>query len=102
MSFRKTSIVSLIIVFAFSLILIFSIDNIDKVYNKNQLINIENSIKKAVIQCYSLEGSYPPNIEYLKENYGIIISKDKYIYHYEIFASNIMPIIKVIPKMSKE
>jgi len=101
MNYKKSSIFSLIIIFIFSLILIFSVDSIDNNYNKAQVINIEKSIKKAAIQCYALEGSYPPNIEYMKENYGIIINDKKYIYHYEIFASNIMPIIHVIPKMEK-
>ncbi len=99
MNFRKTSIISLLIIFAFSLIVIFAVDSIDDKYDENQLITIENSIKKAVIQCYALEGSYPPNIEYLQSNYGILVNKDKYIYHYEIFASNIMPIVIVFQKI---
>jgi hypothetical protein len=59
---------------------------------------IENSIKKAAVQCYALEGGYPPGIEYLQKHYGLLVDESKYFYHYEAFASNIIPIIKVFRK----
>ena len=57
----------------------------------------ENSIKRAVITCYAQEGSYPQSIDYLKENYRLHIS-DEYIVTYSIFASNIMPDIRIMRK----
>ncbi|MGI6627013.1 MAG: hypothetical protein ACOX4K_01470 [Bacillota bacterium] len=59
---------------------------------------IRLSIEKAAVQCYALEGSYPPNLEYLEENYGIQTYRDKYRYDYFAFASNIRPVIIVIEK----
>jgi len=55
----------------------------------------EESIRRAVINCYASEGMYPPTFEYLKEHYGIAIDEHKYVVHYQIFASNIMPDIAV-------
>lgn len=52
---------------------------------------IEDTVEKYVIQCYASEGAYPPDLDYLAENYGLILNTDKYIYEYDIFASNIMP-----------
>ena len=52
---------------------------------------------RACIQCYAIEGRYPPSVEYLEENYGIQIDHDKYNVFYDGFASNIMPEITVIP-----
>lgn len=60
-----------------------------------QKVELEKTINKTITLCYSIEGSYPPNIEYLQDNYGLVVDKDKYIVHYEIFASNIAPEIKV-------
>ena len=63
--------------------------------------NIESmkaSIENAALQCYALEGHYPPDINYLKENYSIIINEEEYIYHYDIQASNIMPTVVVFKK----
>lgn len=55
----------------------------------------EESIQRAVINCYAIEGNYPPDYEYLKQHYGLSVDEGKYIVHYEIFASNIMPNITV-------
>ena len=65
-----------------------------------QTEKIEALIDKALIQCYALEGSYPPASLFDEKmtKYGVIIDNDKYIYHYEIFGSNIKPFIRVIPK----
>lgn len=58
----------------------------------------EESIRRAVVSCYALEGSYPETYGYLRDNYGLQIDEDKFIVHYEIFASNIMPDISVIER----
>jgi hypothetical protein len=56
----------------------------------------EESIRRSAINCYAIEGSYPPDFDYLKEHYGISVDERKYNVYYEIFASNIMPVITVI------
>ena len=58
----------------------------------------EESIRRAVVSCYALEGSYPETYGYLRDNYGLQIDEDRIIVHYEIFASNIMPDITVIER----
>lgn len=60
----------------------------------------ENNIRRAVVTCYCEEGSYPPDIQYLKDNYGLRIS-DEYAVFYDVFASNIMPDITVLKKDSQ-
>jgi len=55
----------------------------------------EESIRRAVINCYASEGIYPPDFEYLKDHYGIRIDESKYLVHYMIFADNIMPDVTV-------
>ena len=57
---------------------------------------LEESIRRAIVVNYAIEGSYPESIEYLEENYGIHIDKSKYLVHYRVFASNIMPDMSVI------
>ncbi len=59
---------------------------------------LKRSIEKAAVQCYALEGNYPPNLGYLEQNYGIQLDKTKYHIDYFVFASNIRPIINVIEK----
>lgn len=52
---------------------------------------LKDALSRSVVQCYAIEGFYPPNIEYLESNYGLVVDHNKYIISYNIFASNIMP-----------
>ena len=69
-----------------------------KVSIEQEEIELVNQINRAVALCYATEGAYPSNLDYLKINYGLNIDDENYIVHYEIFASNIPPEIKVFSK----
>lgn len=58
---------------------------------------LTEAVDRAVVQCYAVEGMYPPNVEYLEDHYGLLVDHDRYIVHYEAFASNLFPTIAVIP-----
>lgn len=58
---------------------------------------LRKGIQRASVQCYAIEGRYPPSVAYLEENYGIQIDESRYHVFYSGFASNIMPEITVIP-----
>jgi hypothetical protein len=58
----------------------------------------EESILRGAVRCYAQEGVYPPDYEYLKENYGIRVDEEKYTVFYTVFASNMMPDVTVIEK----
>jgi len=58
---------------------------------------LEDSLRRAVVMCYAIEGRYPESVEYIEENFGIHIDKTRYAVHYRIFASNILPEITVVP-----
>ena len=55
-----------------------------------------DSIRRAVITCYAIEGSYPESFEYIKENYGVYVNEEKFFVHYNAFASNVMPEFRVM------
>ncbi len=58
---------------------------------------LELALRRAAVACYAAEGVYPPTLEYITEHFGVQI-QDKYVVHYEIFASNLMPEITVLEK----
>lgn len=62
------------------------------------LKQLDSSIRKAVMTCYAVEGVYPPDITYLKDNYGIQIDEDRFTVFYEVFGDNIMPDITVMER----
>jgi len=57
---------------------------------------LEDSLRRAVVINYAIEGRYPESIDYIVQRYNISIDDSKYIVHYSIFASNLMPDITVI------
>ncbi|MDL2300325.1 hypothetical protein LJC01_01625 [Clostridiaceae bacterium OttesenSCG-928-D20] len=58
----------------------------------------KDSIHRAAVSCYAVEGAYPESYEYLKENYGLAINEERYIVHYLVYGSNMMPEIDVLLK----
>ena len=63
-----------------------------------QLRMAEDTLRRAVVSCYALEGRYPPNVQYLRQFYGLQLDEEKYIVQYEVFAENIMPEITVLER----
>lgn len=86
---------SIIVLLAVIIWSVEGVDNAVNINNEQQKVELEASINKAISLCYSIEGSYPPSIEYLIDNYGLSLDKTKYVVHYEIFASNIAPEVEV-------
>ena len=62
---------------------------------------LRSAIARASVQCYAIEGRYPPSVQYLEENYGIRIDRERFHVFYEGFASNIMPDITVISNLEE-
>ena len=54
------------------------------------------AIERAAVLCYASEGFYPPGLNYIVENYGVQIDRTRYSVRYEVFASNIMPTVRVV------
>jgi hypothetical protein len=76
----------------------FSIDGFGANVGSKNTKALEEAIRKAAVQCYAIEGSYPPDLDYLASHYGIVLNDEVYFYHYQVSGSNIMPDIAVIKK----
>ena len=51
--------------------------------------SLETALERSISQCYAVEGSYPPSLEYLKQHYGLFID-------YEYYGSNLLPEVTVL------
>lgn len=63
-----------------------------------QAEKVHELIERALIQSFALEGRYPPESEFeqkMKE-YGVNLDRDRFIFHYHAFSSNILPEFRVI------
>ena len=89
-------LVCLAVMAALALLVVINVKEYGSSYNERRLDEIRSTVLSCVSQCYALEGAYPPDLQYLEDNYGLIMDKSRYIYHYEMFASNIFPDVKVL------
>ncbi len=55
----------------------------------------EDSIRRAAVSCYSIEGVYPQKIDYLESHYGLRVDREKFSIEYEVIGDNILPTIIV-------
>lgn len=90
--------ISIFIFAALLFMLVFFLLDIEKAEKKEAAWVLESSLKKAAVNCYAIEGFYPPTIKYIEDNYNVYINKNSFTVHYETFASNIMPNIIVFEK----
>ena len=61
---------------------------------------IRETVRRGALQCYVVEGVFPPDLDYLRENYGLQINTEEYYVVYDCFASNLPPSIRVIRRNS--
>ena len=75
---------------------------VDRVSNRDVAEESAEALKAAVersaLQCYVVEGIYPPDLEYLEEHYGLQVNHSAFYISYDVFASNIPPDVRVTPK----
>jgi hypothetical protein len=86
----------LAVIAAVTLLTFISIADYSGRYEDSRLGEVRDTVLGCVAQCYALEGAYPPDLAYLEDNYGLMLDRSRYIYHYELFASNIFPDVKVL------
>ncbi|EHL16379.1 hypothetical protein HMPREF9630_00307 [Peptoanaerobacter stomatis] len=100
--YKKIGLLLAIIVIGYISMYISSIDKFWENGQEDTNTAIEDAIRKSALECYALEGSFPPSVDYLKKNYGLIVNEDAYFYHYQVTASNMIPDIKVVKRWSNE
>ena len=59
---------------------------------------VYDAVKNAALTCYAAEGSYPENLQYLRDHYKLAYNQEKFVVEYDAFASNRMPTINVLER----
>lgn len=90
---------SLLIYIGILLILIvfflLSLKRLEDTNFEKSCVVLSEAVRKSVVHCYAIEGQYPENIEYLESNYGLNYNKKRFMVHYQVIGSNLMPDIFV-------
>ncbi len=94
----KYNVLSVLLIFIFVIFFYYGVGNVQKTNENESFEILSDAIKRSTVQCYAIEGVYPPNIEYLEKNYGLVVDHNSYVISYNVFASNIMPEITIYLK----
>ncbi len=95
---KSKSKISLMITIILFIVLIFQIQNIALLTKKQQQINLEKALSRDIIECYALEGYYPPDLNYIEEHYGLSYNKSEFFIDYQIEGENIKPTFTIIER----
>jgi len=95
--FLRSAVLPVIFTAAIVMIVTFSLNTAHESSRAEGVRILEDSLHRAVVMNYAIEGRYPESIEYIEEHFGIFIDRTRFVVHYSIFASNIFPEITVIP-----
>jgi hypothetical protein len=56
---------------------------------------LDRAIRRAAVQCFAIEGFYPIELDYLVENYGLVIDETRFVIYYRAEMPNFMPDVQV-------
>lgn len=90
--------ISMFFVLGFLIFFIVGVNTVDDTTSSEQAKSLETAVRRSVAQCYAVEGTYPPSLEYLEEHYGLLYDTDSFYIDYTAIGSNIMPDITILPK----
>lgn len=93
---RKMFVLIPIVVFLIILFLFLQgIQSVSDTTLAKQQENLELSIARSITQCYAVEGSYPPFLEYLSTHYGLVYDAEHFQIDYSYSGNNVLPTVKV-------
>lgn len=85
----------------FGAIIVFFIVAITK-FSGNRAANqreiLTDALNRDIVHCYSIEGMYPPSLEYIESHYGLSYDHERFIIDYESIGSNLMPNVTIIER----
>jgi hypothetical protein len=86
----------------FFIFFIAGVSSVDSTTSEEQVKSLETAVRRSVAQCYAVEGTYPPDLDYLKEHYGLIYDSESYYIDYTAIGSNMMPDVTILPRSKDE
>lgn len=75
-----------------------AVSHLDEGNRREGQLRLEETLKRAAVACYSLEGAYPDSAEALAAASGLSWNTDLYDVKYEYCGSNLMPDITVLTR----
>lgn len=98
---KRPFLIALFPVAAFAIMLILFLGGIQSVSAttlSKQKESLETALSRSIAQCYAVEGTYPPTLDYLIEHYGLTYDSATFLVDYEYYGSNLLPDVTVLRK----
>lgn len=73
-----------------------AVNGLDRDSREESKRQLEEALRRGCVACYAAEGIYPPDLDYLKDHYGVQVDEERYTVFYSVFADNLMPDITVL------
>ena len=73
-----------------------ALNSLDSGRDEEDKRQLERAIRRGCLACYAAEGVYPPDLDYLRDHYGLQIDEERYTVKYSVFAENLMPDFTVL------
>lgn len=67
----------------------------DTTFNKQEE-SLQKAVNHIVVQCYAVEGTYPPDLEYLENHYGLTYNHELFFIDYQAYGTNMYPDITIL------
>ena len=91
----KRDIIKIIIIVAVLALAVVLVNYMDTRHHNTETDIVRDAVKNAALTCYAVEGAFPEDVEYLRENYSLAYDENSYFVTYEAFAPNVLPSIYI-------
>jgi hypothetical protein len=88
----------LLVAAVFVAVLFAGVSGVSKSADERGIAAIRQSVMRAAVNCYAIEGAYPENLDYLKKHYGLRYDERRYLVTYDAFSQNLLPDVFVIAR----
>ena len=87
-----------LVIVAALLVFATAVDSLDSGRDEESLRQLEEALHRGCVACYATEGIFPPDVDYLRDRYGVQVDEEKYMVAYQVFAKNLMPSITIVER----
>ncbi len=98
---RTYRIITVVIFVAVMVMFFLAVDASGRSSIAKQQQSLESALNRDIVQCYAIEGRYPPSLEYLEQHYGLTYDKTTFFVDYLPIAGNLYPDVTVIQISNK-
>ncbi len=98
---NRKDIIKILAIIVVLVLAVLLVNRIDTAHETAETEIVRDAVKNAAITCYAVEGAYPDDVSYLRDNYRLAYDEERYLVNYEAFASNMIPDIYVTEKSNE-